>query len=434
MNRAVVRDDWAGRVIDGRFTLLRWLGAGQSSNVFLTEHTLTEQAKARPQKAAIKFIPADAVDAEAFVAAWVGAKTLSHPHLMPLLYTGRCRIDDTDLLITVTEYAEENLAEILPVRPLTPTETGEMLNPVLDALAYLHGRGFVHGHLKPSNILVVGDQLKLSVDRLYFSGKVWKHSLPPGVYDAPETATQMSPAADMWSLGITLVEALTQNPPRWDKSTAADPVVPESIPQPFARIARETLRREPARRCTLDQVRGRLDPAGTLPALPALAARVDKLKPARIPLAAIIAAVVALLALIVVLLGRTHKAPPSTDPATHTSTSAVPGSQTSADSPAAKDAVVERVMPSVPAKVSDTIRGTIDVGVRVTVKPNGDVSNATLESRGPSRYFAELALQASRRWKFRPVQVNGRAVSSIWILRFRFSQSGTEVTPVQTSP
>ena len=31
-----------------------------------------------------------------------------------------------------------------------------MLGPLIDALSYLHGEGFVHGHLKPNNILVDG--------------------------------------------------------------------------------------------------------------------------------------------------------------------------------------------------------------------------------------------------------------------------------------
>ena len=41
-----------------------------------------------------------------------------------------------------------------------------MLPPVVDALSYLHGRGMVFGHLKPSNIMVVDDLLKLPVDSM----------------------------------------------------------------------------------------------------------------------------------------------------------------------------------------------------------------------------------------------------------------------------
>ena len=70
------------------------------------------------------------------------------------------------LLYVVMEYAEENLSEILPQRPLSSAEARDMLPPVLDALAYLHGKGFVQGRLKPSNIMAVADQVKLSSDGL----------------------------------------------------------------------------------------------------------------------------------------------------------------------------------------------------------------------------------------------------------------------------
>ena len=162
MNTAKIRSDWVGRVIDGRFALRQWLGGSEQSGVFLTE--LEED---RSQKAAIKLIPADAEDADAQLACWARTQPLSHPHLMRLVSFGRCWIEGAALLYAVTEYSDEILSQILPARPLTPAEAREMLGPILDALSYLHGKGFVHGHLKPSNILVVGDQLKLSSDRLY---------------------------------------------------------------------------------------------------------------------------------------------------------------------------------------------------------------------------------------------------------------------------
>ena len=153
-------------LIDGRFTLLRFLGGTESSSVFLTE--LGDEPK---RKAAIKFISADQVDAEASIAQWEAARTLSHPHLIALLEHGRSELDGQDLLYAVTEYADEVLSEILPERPLTPAETREMLGPILDALAFLHGRDLVHGHLKPSNIMVVNDRLKLSADRLLVASR-----------------------------------------------------------------------------------------------------------------------------------------------------------------------------------------------------------------------------------------------------------------------
>ena len=99
-----------------------------------------------------------------------------------------------------------------------------------------------------------------------------------------------------------------------------------------------------------------------------------------------------------------------------------------------KGAVAERVLPDVPQSARMTIRGTVEVRIRVTVDPSGDVSNATFDSPGVSKYFANLALQAARDWRFKPAQVDGQTVTSVWILRFQFRQTATEVTPVEASP
>ena len=91
-------------------------------------------------------------------------------------------------------------------------------------------------------------------------------------------------------------------------------------------------------------------------------------------------------------------------------------------------------MPDVPQKVSATIHGKVQVSIRVTVDPGGNVSNASVDSPGPSKYLAKLALQAAQRWRFNPPQVNGQAVASEWVLRFEFGHTATEVTPVEVTP
>jgi TonB family protein len=68
------------------------------------------------------------------------------------------------------------------------------------------------------------------------------------------------------------------------------------------------------------------------------------------------------------------------------------------------------------------------------VGADGNVSDATLESPGPSKYFANKALQAAHSWKFKPALVNGQPVPSVWIVRFVFERTGTEITPIETNP
>jgi serine/threonine protein kinase len=178
---------------------------------------------------------------------------------MHLFATGVCEVDGLSMLYAVTEYAEEVLADILPERPLSTTEAWEMIGPVLDALAWIHGKGFVHGHLKPTNIMVVDERLKLSGESLRIAGHPGNPPPNPSIYEAPESASgAVNPEADLWSLGVTVVEALTQRRPSSPGMNQDDPVIPSSIPHPFAEIARGCLRSNPAQRFTVADVRDAL--------------------------------------------------------------------------------------------------------------------------------------------------------------------------------
>jgi len=461
MDTATIRGDWVGRTVEGKFPLLEWLGGSERGGVFLTEVSADGS-----QKAAIKLIPADGAAAEVRTAAWTATAGLSHPHLMPLHHAGRSQIDDVPFAYFVTEYADEVLAQILAERALTPPEAKEMLDPVLDALSYLHGKGFVHGDLKPTNIMVVGEQLKLSIDHVHGVGEQEKSVEGLRIYDAPECATgKITAAADVWSLGVTLVESLTQHLPVWERSSNVDPILAESIPQPFSTIARECLRRDPERRCTLGHIRNRLAPANSVPdpypdpvrrvGVPAESAGITaETPPSKSRVVALVGAGLLLIALIAILMMRSHHTDPSVPAASQSasesqaaplseqpaSEAAVPQPQApaAASTPVAKGVVkgdvAERIMPDVLASASGTIQGKISVKVRVAVDANGAVSNATLDAPGPSKYFAKVAMQAAERWRFKPAQVDGQPAASVWVLHFQFRRSGTEVTPVEVSP
>src|SRR6266568_2726377 len=67
-----------------------------------------------------------------------------------------------------------------------------------------------------------------------------------------------------------------------------------------------------------------------------------------------------------------------------------------------KGAVLQQVLPRVSPSARNTIEGKIRVLVRVEVDPSGNVTDAKLVSAGPSKYFARLALESARDWKFTP--------------------------------
>jgi TonB family protein len=539
---------WEGQSVAGVFPLRQYLGESDHSAVFLTEF-----GEGEPQKAAIKLVPADPATAELRLSNWKFAAQLSHPNLLRLIHTGRCSLDGNDLLYLVMEFAEENLAEILPQRALTAEETRDMLCPVLDALEYLHGKGFTHGDLKPANILASGDSLKLSSDTISRIGEPQAVARKAGVYDPPEAVSGLlTPATDVWSLGMTLVEVMTQRLPDWQRGTQREPVVPTTMAAPFQEIARQCLRLEPHRRIGIADIAARLNaravaavasasvsapvspaapaaaqvspappkPVASLPVPPRAAARLQT-NPHRPPayresgtrsrfIIPLTLGALVFAAIVTVPRILTHRpGTPSTPPVTTEKQAGQPASErqgesgvpsktrvapelepevseTTKTSPPAmqratkqaaqpiaasavktarekappvpeaaltattasegtakpatmgrsstKGEVLDQILPEVSQKARDTIRGSVRVGIKVHVDPAGAVSNAELDSPGPSKYFADIALQAARKWAFTPPEVSGKSVASEWSLHFVFTQQDTKVTPNQTAP
>ena len=461
--------EWEGQVVNAKFRLRQYLGGSEHSAVFLTEH-----GELGLQKAAIKLIPADPRNAEVQLSYWKLAANLSHPHLIRLFEVGRCWFGNTEVLYVVMEYAEENLAQVLPHRPITPEEASTTLKPVLDALACLHSNGFVHSHLKPTNIMALDDQVKISSDGLCRAGESSGSGGEPGVYDPPEAVgEQISAAGDVWSLGMTLVEALTQRLPVWERAEQADPMLTEIVPEPFLDIARHCLRRDPQRRWTIAEIAARLLPAPIPPMLPKqMTARPPKAVVTRRYIVPTVAVGLVLAAILAGsrLLNRREKpqransiasrqqgvkpkpeqramspepgqsgqkpdAENQSSPGTAPSPVSIPsGAGAQAPTGVVRGEVLQQVLPDVPQKARATIRGTLRLSVRVAVDRSGRVVGATLDSPGPSRYFANLALQAARRWEFQPPKVDGRDASSEWVLRFDFQNTGTKVIAAQAAP
>ena len=455
-------EQWVGQSVNGKFRLRRYLGGSEHSAVFLTDYDDRE-----PQSAAIKLIAENAPDAERQLDSWrLAATVLSHPHLIQLFQAGRCKIGDVKLVYVVMERADEDLSQIIPQRALSETETTEMLKPALDVLAYIHAKGSVHGRIKPSNIMACGDQLKLSSDGLRRTGDP---IIGRGRYGPPEAVA--SPAGDVWSLAMTMVEALTQHVPTWDRNAPGNAVVPDTLPAPLLDIARHCLRRDPNERWTIADIASRVDPAAAMPPPP----RQQPLEPVASPASPRypIPAVLVLLLMVAAVVGlkvlnrepktqaesaAIEKSAPTTLPEPrHAENIGVPEKEQAAsneqknlgDVPAAAapipiqptasekapvaapsgQDVIHRVIPDASQSALDTIRGTVRVSIRAHVDPSGDVSEVAIDSPGPSRYFARLAQQAAQQWKFSP-----NRTTSDWILRFEFTTTGAKAFSAHAAP
>jgi TonB family protein len=308
-----------------------------------------------------------------------------------------------------------------------------MLTPLLAAVEFVHGKGLVHGRIKPSNIMASGDQIKLSSDSLQGAGVI-----PPAasLYDAPEAQTAgISAASDIWSLGMTLVEVLTQHVPVWDPARMRGPEVASQVPEPFRGIAQCCLQLDPAKRCGLLEIRERLEGRATAQALPVSAAPRAQQNSAKWTFGLVLAAVLAVSAFLILRphdgqqasSGQSRAVQTSAEQPARTQASSA-ASPTETGNPGAtslKDDIVERVAPQISSGAQRTVRGRIVVRVRVEVDEAGNVTKAKIRGGRSGSYFAHAALDAARQWKFAPVKDEERRV---WMLSFAFSRARTEMS------
>jgi TonB family protein len=393
-----------------------------------------------------------------------------------LLQWGECQLDGLPYLYVVMEYADQTLAQVLQRRALTDDETREMLRPILDALAFMHGQNLVQGQLKPANILVVGDQLKLASDTIRRVGEGTMIAEAPTGYDPPEARRGTnSTAGDIWALGVCLREALTRRAPSgqgerseaialpadfspafrdvvarclnpspqnrpsvtelvaWASGQAASSV-PEATIQPAAIGALESTTREPTP--------ARITPPPTAPEAarpaPSLA---QSPNPRALLAAAAVLGVAVILALgwtgvRMVRSGGTPAPPPvleglqsQTPDASAPTAADVPKPVARALAPksgrsdlATSTSALHEVIPEVSQSARRTIRGHIKVWVRIIVDPDGSVFGATADRIGTSRYFQRLAIEAARKWTFPPIDTQSRRVIEI---RFDFGRDET---------
>lgn len=125
------------------------------------------------------------------------------------------------------------------------------------ALDYLRSQNRVHRDLKPSNVLRFGDTWKLSdLGILHeLEARTTANSVPIGTlhYMPPEAHFGIvSPSWDVWSLGVTLMKAVTNQLPYQRNSRAGwtsrilsdEPTIDPHIPEPLKTVVQGCLRRD----------------------------------------------------------------------------------------------------------------------------------------------------------------------------------------------
>jgi len=177
------------------------------------------------------------------------AARLDHPSVVPIYDS---REVDGELIVAMRLVEGGDLRHLIDKEgPLSPGCALDLLGQVAEALDAAHAAGIVHRDVKPHNILVEGDRAYLSDFGL---AKAFDESGAASSASVVGTAQYMSPeqwrgdsigpAADVYSLGCVLYEALTGIAPFDRAESDTEPELPEGIDEAI----RRAVAKDPARR------------------------------------------------------------------------------------------------------------------------------------------------------------------------------------------
>jgi DNA-binding beta-propeller fold protein YncE len=226
----------------------------------------THLALERP--VALKVIARHLADDEAFRERFLResrlAARLDHPHVVPIF---DAREEDGELIVAMRLVSGGDLKRrIVTDGPLPPAEAVELLGQVAAALDAAHAQGIVHRDVKPHNILLEGPHMAYLTDfglakALGDSGVLSGVSIAGTVeYMSPEQwrGESVGPAADIYSLGCVLYEALTGIVPYARQATDTEPEMPKGLDEVIERaVAADPERRYPTAEALIDAARER---------------------------------------------------------------------------------------------------------------------------------------------------------------------------------
>jgi tRNA A-37 threonylcarbamoyl transferase component Bud32 len=274
-----------GRLVVGRYRLIRPLGRGGMGAVWLGEDQLAGRQVAvkelRPP-AGVSEAEQDVFRRRALAEARSAAR-LTHPNAVTLYDVIPASPAD-DALYLIMEYVDgDTLGQVVErAGPLSEPRAAGIALQMLSILDAAHALGIVHRDIKPANIMITAaGQVKLADfgiahvvggTRLTGSGVIGTPA-----YMAPEQlqGLDITPAVDLWALGATLYDAVAGRSPFERQTTAATfhailmaDLPPAPCGPPLAPVITGLLVRDPAQRMSTQQARALLTGPAVPPAGP----------------------------------------------------------------------------------------------------------------------------------------------------------------------
>jgi eukaryotic-like serine/threonine-protein kinase len=245
-------------MIDDRYVLDQRIGRGGMAEVYRATDRLLGRAVAVK---VMRDVGASETDRLRFAGEARTLARLSHPGLVTVLDAG----STGDVPYLVMELVDgPTLATVCAGSRLDPARVAAIGAQVADALAYAHGAGVVHRDVKPANILLGGDgrarlgdfgiaRLMEDAARHTSTGLV----VGTASYLAPEQlrGDDVASAADVYALGLVLIEALSGTPTYPGTGLEAamarlsrPPTVPEQLSADWQQLLRAMTDTDPGAR------------------------------------------------------------------------------------------------------------------------------------------------------------------------------------------
>jgi hypothetical protein len=254
-------------LVGGRYRIHTPLGSGGMGSVYqATDETLGREVAVK----VFREVPSSEVE-------WMRQEreiqllaTLNHPGLISLHDAGVHVFGDETRLYLVMELMSDPTLDVrMAEGPMPAHDVASIGAQVAEALAYIHSRGVVHRDVKPANILI-SDVAGMAFHRVakltdfgiasFAGGQNYTAEgvlLGTASYMSPEQVSRgaITPATDIYSLGLVLLEALTGERPfpgTAVESLAAringNPDIPENLAPQWRDLIRRMTDRDPEKR------------------------------------------------------------------------------------------------------------------------------------------------------------------------------------------
>jgi serine/threonine-protein kinase len=211
-----VSDTLINTLFDGRYRIIRKLGAGGMANVYLAE----DQELGR--RVAIKILNDRHANDDQFVERFrreaKNAAGLSHPNIVSIYDRGEA---EGTYYIAMEFLDGRSLKELIVARGPAPVHVAiDYTRKILDALRFAHRNGIVHRDIKPHNVIVDAEgRVKVTDFGIARAGTSQMTEVGSIIgtaqYLSPEQAkgAPVDQTSDLYSVGIVLYELLTGKVP-----------------------------------------------------------------------------------------------------------------------------------------------------------------------------------------------------------------------------